>query len=382
MGGAVASSSTDYTAAYYNPAGLVGASQPKFALGYQHGLAALTINGEPHAFEPVTGLTLGLGLPLPFGGFLEEKLALGLVFVIPEAAVLAAQTPAPPTPHFPLLDSRAQSVTLVASLGYRISSNLSIGAGLAVLAHLEGRVDAEPDSTGQIGARVRDTLLTDLAPLIGIRYSAGDFPISFTYRTASRATYALPVEADLGDQIPLALPTLNIRGTAQFDPSQISLELGWHLSPGLLLSFGIAHELWSDFENPIEFVATPESYPQQPTPNFKDTWSFRMGLEGHFEVSSLKLIPRMGISFVPSPAPLQVGYHNYLDNDRLLICGGIGTQVYGLEIGLAFQLQHLLQRSFSKDPALTSAFDDYAYPGDFEHTGTLYFTTLDVSMEF
>ncbi len=382
MGGAVATSSSGASAAYYNPAGLAFAQSPTFTIGYQYAGASLSIADNPHPFEPVAGVSLGVGLPLPFGGALKERLSMGLAFIIPEAAVLAAQTPTPSTPHFPLLDSRGQTVTLVTSLGIRLAEDLSVGAGVSVLAHLKGSVDAKPDSTGQIGARVRDTLVTDLAPLIGIRYTIGPCPISLTYRSASRATYDLPVSADLGDELPLALPTLSLHGTAQFDPSQVALEIAWQSKTHLLIAAGITYERWSDFENPIAFVATPESYPDQPPPEFRDTWSLKLGLEAPLELLATPITPRLGLAYQPTPAPVQTGYHNYLDNDRMLLSGGLAARFGSIELSLAFQLQALVERSATKDPSLTEPYPEYAYEGTLSHGGTMYLTTLDVSMEF
>ncbi|MEC9465844.1 MAG: outer membrane protein transport protein [Myxococcota bacterium] len=382
MGGAAATSSTGASAAYYNPAGLVQSRVPTFLLGYQYGGAQLHINDVDHPFEAISGVTLGVALPLPFGGVLTERLALGVAFIIPEVAVLAAQTPPPSTPHFPLLDSRGQTVSIMTSMGVRLTESLSIGAGLSVLAHLEGSVQAQPDSSGEIGARVRDTLTTDLAPLLGLRFDVGDFPISLTYRHRSRAMYDLPVEADLGDELPLAIPTLSIQGTAQFDPSQVALEVGWKLSHQRLLALGITYERWSQFENPIAFVAAPESYPTQPAPNFKDTLSLKLGIEAPTQVGAFAFTPRVGLGYEPSPSPEQNGYHNYLDNNRFIVSGGLSTTLGPIEFSVACQMHLLAERTATKDSDETAMFPDYAYSGSLRHGGALFHTTLDAAMEF
>ena len=81
MGGAIASSSTGHEAIYYNPAGLAWAEHPTFSLGYQYASFGLNIRDEPLDVQAAPALSIGFSMPLPLGGTMRNKLALGLGFV-------------------------------------------------------------------------------------------------------------------------------------------------------------------------------------------------------------------------------------------------------------------------------------------------------------
>ena len=95
LGGAIATSARGHAAAYYNPAALALAKAPSFSIGYQ--MAAFSLETEIHAVEGAQqftdrtpALVFGFGIPLPFGGLLQDRLSLGFGFVLPQGAILLA----------------------------------------------------------------------------------------------------------------------------------------------------------------------------------------------------------------------------------------------------------------------------------------------------
>ena len=74
-------------------------------------------------------------LPLPLGGVLRERLALGLALLTPLDVVVRGRILYAETPQF-LLADRAQSVAIQAAMGVDIGHGLRVGGGVSALAAL------------------------------------------------------------------------------------------------------------------------------------------------------------------------------------------------------------------------------------------------------
>jgi len=389
MAGAVQTTSSGHGSVYYNPARLAFDTSPSFSIGYSTGEFALTIDQQAIEVRSAPALTLGLALPLPFLGWLEDRIALGLALVLPQASVLIADIPPPTTPSFALLETRAQTVSIQAGLAFRPLDWLSVGAGVIALAALEGHVAVGPNETGRLGSEVSDVLIADFAPVIGVMIEPWQW-LSFAagYRGQSTATFTFPIEADLGDlagQVGLSgldvevlpIPTLAIEGTAQFDPEQVSFEIAARPQPWLLLAAGVSWKHWSRFENPIVYTAERPGDAPQPPPEFSDTVIARLGVEATFDVGPITLEPRCGFLWESSPSPLQTSYHNYLDNDRAVATLGLGTTWQFLSLDLAFQYHHLVDRTAVKDETTKEG-----HPGwpSIQHGGHIFYLGAELGV--
>jgi hypothetical protein len=226
LAGAAATTAEGHAAVYYNPAGLGFERHRTFSLGYQHAVFALELDGTAADVRDAPATLIGMGIPLPLGGFMAERLALGAAFVIPFGSVLLAEVPRPGEASFVLLQSRAQTVSLQLGGGLRLTDALSVGAGFIALAELGGSIQVAPNETGRIGSTVHDELLADYAPTAGVllRPAAG-VAVAVVYRGESKATFDLPLDADLGETFPLPVPPLAISGVAQYDPRQVAFEV-------------------------------------------------------------------------------------------------------------------------------------------------------------
>ena len=389
MAGAAAASSSGHAAVYYNPARLASVSDPSFSIGFSSGEFDLRIDGAQEDVRSAPALTLGLALPLPFLGWLEDRIALGLGLVMPQTSILIADIPRPTTPNFPLLETRAQTVSLQAALAFQPLPWLSLGAGVIALAALEGKVEVGPNETGRLGSEVSDTLVADFAPVIGIWVKPLPWlSIAATYRGESRATFTFPIKANLGDlagQVGLAgldvevlpIPILAIEGTAQFDPEQATLELAARPVDDLLVAASVTWKHWSRFDNPIVYTAERPGDAPQPEANFGDTFVSRVGIEGSFTAGPFGLQARGGFAWEPSPAPLQEGYHNYLDNDRAVLGTGLGMDWRFIRLDLAFQYHHLVPRRAVKESTLSET-----HPGwpSIEHEGGIFYFGAEVGV--
>lgn len=361
MAGAAASTASGHAAVYYDPAGLAFDREPSFALGFQRAAFDLRIDGEDAGVDAAPALSLGLALPVPLRGPLDRRLALGMALVLPGTSILVADLPRPGDPSFVVLENRAQTVSIQAAVAARPADWLGLGVGLLALAGLDGGIEVKPNDEGRIGSQVRDVVVADYALVAGLRVRPSDrLAFSATWHGESRADFVFPIEADLGDSlgIELPIPTLDIVGTAQFDPAQLTVEGSWRPLPRLLVAAGATWKRWSRFGNPIQYSAAPPDEPALPDPGFEDTWTPRLGLEADLAAGAVALRPRAGLAFEPTPAPVQRGFHNHLDNDRVISGLGLGLGFRDVTFDLAVQWQHLAPRG-----AVKSADVDAGHPG-------------------
>lgn len=353
LAGAAATTAEGHAAVYYNPAGLGFERHRTFSLGYQHAVFDLSRDGEAADVPGAPATLIGMSIPLPLGGVMTERLALGAGFVIPFGSVLVADVPRPGEPSFVLLESRAQTVSLQLALGARLCDWFSVGGGFIALAELGGGIKVAPNETGRIGSTVHDELLADYAPTAGALARLGrEVSAALVFRGESKATFSLPLDANLGETFPLPVPPLNITGVAQYDPRQIAFELSGR-PPGMpvIVAGGATWKQWSRFPNPIVFTAVRPGDAPQPLPGFGDTWVVRLGAEGRFDGSSeggLTFSPRVGYAFERSPVPPQQGFHNFVDNDRHLAALGLGLAWQSLRFDLGGQWHHLVLQTEHK----------------------------------
>jgi len=380
MGGAIVSTAEGHEAVYYNPGGLAFDDKLSFAIGYQRGDFQLKLNGEDVNVTPAPSLVLGFGVPIPLGGILKDRVALGLGFVLPRTSVLVADIPRPGEPRFVLLGSRAQTVSLQSAFAFRVFDWLGLGVGFLALAELEGAIDVAPNESGRIGAQVRDSIVADYSPVFGVQVRpTRRMAFGFLARGESTANFNVPITVELGDSFNIPVPELAVQGTAQYDPRQFALEGSWRPQEGASVGFGVVYKQWSRFENPIGFAAVPEGYPAQPLPEFEDTVVLRLGAEWTFPVGPVALTPRGGLVYEPSPVPEQTAFHNYLDNDRVISSLGLGVRWENLTLDLVGQL-HLMPDRRSDKVEGTSE-ENPAAPS-IEHGGSVVFTGAEVGVDF
>ncbi len=326
-------------AVYYNPANLAFSKHPSFSVGFQWSGSFMSIDGRGIDAEATPATTIGFEVPLPFKGALAERLTLGFGFVLPVGAVLVADIPRPAEPRFVRLDRRADTVSLMGGLGIRVLDGLAFGAGFIALAELEGAIDVAPNETGRIGTQVRDQLVADYALIAGASYRISGWAFGLVFRDESAAEFALPINAQLGDQFPLPIPELDVSGTAQFDPRQLAAAATWRVLPSLALSFSATWEGWSRYKNPIVYTAVPPGFPEQPAPNFRDIFTSRFGGELTLDFGDISILPRAG--FGVSPSPVREDMRRYLDGIHFIVAGGGGLRAGFFRADIAAQAKIL-----------------------------------------
>lgn len=339
MAGAGVADAEGYDATYTNPAGLVGPTQRRLTLGYVHAGYRLNLDGAHRPVDTTDGLLLGADIPIPFGGVLRDRIALGLGFYFPFGVINRARAPFPDEPRLALLDTRTQVVSVLVAAGIRLHERVDIGVGVLALAALQGTISIA-DLGGRITTVAEEQLTASMAPIVGGRVRTWRWlTLGAVFRGESKSTYDIEVTNTLGARLPLTLPTLRIAGVAQYDPMQAAVEGALHPLSWLTVDAGVTWKHWSSFGLPTENATL--GAPPQPTPGFVDTAVPRVAAEVTRRWSRLSVAGRAGYFFEPTGARGPV----LLDADQHVVTFGAGLTWSGrlttLQLDAFVQWHHL-----------------------------------------
>jgi long-subunit fatty acid transport protein len=359
MAGAGTSIGQGFETVRSNPALLSLSHERSLSVGWFGAFFDLSANQRVPA-EAVSGTLIGGALPLPFEGFLKDRLTLGLGFFTPFKLVARARLLYPEKPKFPFAD-RTQSVAVQMGLGLDIGHGLRLGGGFAALAGLTGAVLVATDASGRVGTVVEDTLVAGYGPILGASFERGPYRVGFTYRGELKAPFDVVIEVrDLGS---IVVPPLHISGLAQYDPHQAELEVSRAIGP-FHVALGATYRRWSDYPGAVEPTVRcpPTALGQEPLPcaplipappRYSDTVAPRIGAEGEFPIArGMTLKARAGYAFEPSPAPEQNERPNDFDNHRSVFALGYGLSLAAplprLDVDVFGQLHLLHDRDHHK----------------------------------
>lgn len=332
----------DYEATLANPAGLGRARRRGIHVGLTAGVYDLQIDGERDPIDSARGMTIGATLPLPFGDVLEDRLVLGLGVYTPQQVLLRGNVRYADVPQWPVLE-RAQSLGILFGLGVDLHSTeldgLRLGVGISAIADVIGELDVRLDETNSFTSTVETQLLATFAPLAGISYDRDEWSFGLVYRHELRAKMDLEIRtADL----PVTLPVLTVGGLVQYDPAQLAGEVSYRPDPNLRIIANLTWRMWSQFPGPQ--TPTSVSSFQAPHPEFSDTVSPRVAVEGTLREGRATLQLRGGYALEMSPSPparlaprrnpdgspaMNDGVVDaiplrFLDNDRHMVTAGLG----------------------------------------------------------
>ena len=367
MGNSGAAIGEGVDAVYANPALLSTARDMELQLGTFGAHFDLSASGpglpEPLvAYPPLQANTIGGILPLPFGGPLKDRVAIGVGFLTPFDIVVRGRILYPEKPQY-LLADRVQSVAVQAGLGIDIGYGIRIGGGFAALAALTGSVIVATDDAGRLGTTVEDTLVASYMPIVGASWEFSDdkYRVGATFRGELVGRFNVVIEAENLGQI--TIPPLNISGVAQYDPIQVALEVA-RVKGDWRAAIGATYKHWQAYDGPVEATVrcTDALFPDVPCdplvpadPGYSPVVSPRAGVERIFGVAPWAEIGvRGGYAFEPSPVPEQTGRESYFDNHRSVFSLGYGlrfTEPLGFSFDGFAQVQWLHARSHEKSVA-------------------------------
>lgn len=366
-----------YESAWHNPALASDVRAPKLTLGYTGGVLRLDARGDGlpgrTSSQPVTGTTIGAEIPVPLGGIFAHRLGIALAFYEPTNVVVRGRVLYPEKTQFPMLDNRAQSVTIRAGVGADLGYGIRVGVGFAALAEIVGTVVAATDATGRVGTRVEDQLVATYAPTLGVTY---DLPlrgpelwrVGVTYRDSLAARFSVVIDGTKLSS--LQIPLFNISGLAQYDPAQVAVELARKEDLNVLAVQAV-YKQWSRFDGVLEptVVCTEGGAGAcglvPPKIDWRDTFVVRVGADQGFRVArGAVLHARSGAFFETTPLPSELpgadAYSQaakgvvtvptrYFDSDRMTVTAGTGLSLTKplppIELDLFAQYHILLPRT-------------------------------------
>jgi long-chain fatty acid transport protein len=365
MAGAVTADVEDFSANYYNPAGIVRSHTMRIGAGWFGAFHDLHLDDLNSAVDPVHGTVVGMNIPGNVGDF---RFAFGLGVHLPDQRVSRTRTLPRTRPRWELFDNRPHRVYLATHIAIEPWPWLRIGAGIAFLSYSSNRLFIRGVADVGTGSEENSFLEHELTgDLFAIRYpQAGiqvqpipELSFGLVYRgemaldnllaarvgvPADQRTGSCTTEACLrfaGLDIP-ALFGIESQSVNAYIPHQISLGASWQAIPELRVNLELTYVVWSAYRSPIGRVRAlieadippglagmvnlpviPDSLPI--AASFSDRIVPRLGVEGTaFHNDDFTVNVRGGYFYEASPAPAQTGVANLVDTDRHAWSGGAG----------------------------------------------------------
>ena len=131
MGGAVAANVSDFSANYYNPAGLADENGIRIGVGYFYAENALRIDDRDVGVKASHGVTFGLAAT---GDVFKIPIGLGIAVHVPDEGLSRVTALKQEVPRWELYDNRSSVLYLTANLAIRPWSFLELGGGMSFLA--------------------------------------------------------------------------------------------------------------------------------------------------------------------------------------------------------------------------------------------------------
>jgi len=412
LGGAVSASATDFSAGYYNPAGLAQASGVELSFGYKYAGHHLELGGRSSQLDPVREMVGGV---IARGTVGELPVAFGITAQISTERLSRFRTRRAEEPRWLLYEDRPHLLYLGFSAAVRPVDWASLGAGLAVLSSTRGRFTitgtvVQPDATGASldDSQLRHEVDVDLTPrripLFGVTLKPTEaVSVAAVYR--GQATVDFDMKGELrGDvqtvafTLPAAYEVMS-RSAGDFVPRQFVVGVELEALRRLRAELDVAYVNWAAYESPFArtesqlTLAAPEGFLDLPPdsepgalldPQFEDRVVPRIGVE--YEVGAtrdLALPIRVGYAFEKSPVPEQTGQSNLVDNDRHVMAFGSGLVWQDPADFIPGELRFDFVGQWTRLPTRVTLKDNPAdYVGDYRAGGDIFAVGADLSVGF
>ncbi len=397
LGGAVGATVSDYSANYYNPAGLARAEGLQVTYGYLRLHSMLEINGASSDVEPVGVSDIGLVVPAQFGDF---RFAFGLGVMLNDDRLSRTRSAIFERPRWEMYDTRPHKVFLSANLAIRPVDWLYIGAGMVFQAPselvlgLRGTAElSQPEQFERLEHGFTGDLTSIRYPHVGVQVDPHE---SFSFGVSYRGEFTLGSDlraiADasvtlLGAEVTPLLLDLHSVSVSTFGPQQVVLSTSARPLDWLSLSFDLQWLDWSKHKSlipqeSISLVAPgasalgfdlPEEVlgREQVPMNMRDRWVPRFGIEARvLQTEAITMLLRGGYSFERTPIPNQSGLTNFMDTDRHAMSAGLGIQLTDLAPVIPGALVINVHTVYGYLPQRTNIKDSIVDPvGDFRGQG-------------
>lgn len=384
LGGAVVSDVEDFSANYYNPAGLARGHRIRVEAGYLFARPLLRINGRDTGVDDIGAMTAGLVVPAQFG---SHHFALGLGLHLNDERISRTRSLPASQPRWEMYDNRPHKVYLSANLAWSPVEWLRIGAGIAFMAtsktnlYVEGEVPVlAPETMSNVRHSLRADLLSIRYPGVGIQIEPNK---QWSFGLVYRGEFKLGLDLDATVRARITLGELSVpaffhlvtESVNSFLPQQLSLGGAWRPIPSVRVSAEVTWVDWSAYETSIAFsditldLTIPPEFSafisdvgtisgSTPIPaHFRDRFVPRVGVEWRaLDLPWMKFDVRGGYFYESTPIPTQSALTNFIDTDRHAFSLGIGTSFTELEpiingsvfIDVTAQASYLVTRNYVK----------------------------------
>ncbi len=387
LGGAVTADVEDFSANYYNPAGVVRDGQLRIGVGWFGAVHELQMNELSSNVDPLHGIVAGLNVPGNVGDF---RFAFGLALHLNDQRVSRTRTLPRTRPRWELYDNRPHRTYLATHIAIEPVPWLRFGGGIGFLSY--SQVDLSIRGTIDIGAPERGSalehdvlgnLITIRFPQVGVQVEPTDW---LDFGAVYRGAYALTTElyAEVGEDdyegedaaglvvgdlyVPAYLELLSA-STSAYVPHQLSFGASVRPVPSLRIGVELTWLMWSLYQSPIglteidirievppelaDSIVIPPLASTSPVPaGFSDRLVPRIGVEwSAFESPDAALALRAGYFYENSPAPEQSGAYNLVDTDRHAWSLGAGLELRSLRPLLPGSLRFDLHLQYGFLPA-------------------------------
>jgi hypothetical protein len=354
--GAVTATATDFSATYYNPAGLALSLTREVALGVLGSGSGLSIQGRRAGISDPLAVLVGARTPLPLGGALENRLFFGLAVSSLPDAIVRVVSHKPDEAFFPLYDNRTQRLLVLPAIAVRLTSRLGLGFGVDYLAGAAGAIQATTGASRALEPRVDEALGAAAAVHAGARWDPTRW---LGLGLAYRQSFSVPIVEDA--QVRVAGEPLNVVVTTNglYAPDQVCGGISVKPRPGLSLNLDVTWARWSAWSGP--YIQVKSTLPlageiegELPRVPLRDIATFHVGIEQlAYRSARLEVHARGGYGFDPSPIPSrQEGVTNLMDGAKHLIAVGGGLRLSrgtrAITLDAHFGLQLVRERTYTK----------------------------------
>ncbi len=344
MKNAQAASADDYTASFYNPAGLTRRKVVSVGAGFIATFPDLHIDrryATPEQLSVESELPpdfagFNLGAVFPLGGLIGNKVAIGAGIFLPTVNLLRGEGLDPQVPQYYRYQNLPDKLVFLASIAVEPFDWLSIGGGLQALASLDGQVDL----TIEVANRRVTNQSVDIeiepaaAPVLGALVRTPWFDAGLSYRGELQLDYAVPVAISIDGLIDL---DLDVGGTVLYVPDYWNFGVASELRAlNLVGSAELSWARWSQAPDPSPKFTVDVAGPlveglglgerldignPDVDLELEDVPVLKFGLE---QTPHPRVKLRAGYAWRPTPAPVPTQAYNYVDNHAHLLAGGFG----------------------------------------------------------
>lgn len=384
LAGAVTASIDDWTASFYNPAGLAREFETEITAGLQYGASRLQNTGPDANVDDVFGALFGVKLGLPLGSVLRERIVMGLsAFInVEDLSLSTIKVPRRSAPTFVNFESHLERLLLHLGVGVKLHEALTVGVGVFVHAFespnsISGLIGAQRtfEVTGDLALEGKFFLLGGIVvDGGGLHESLEGWRLGVVFRERTSQHFSLPASLNLG------FPAeIDIRSELVYTPREVAFGIAYERDR-LTVEVDLAWRDWSEFPSPYATVGfrsldvllpgVPDILSLPFDPRYKDVWVPRGSVEYRIEDEDRwEWALRGGYAYIPSPVPNQRGDTNIADSDKHYLSFGLGVTAPGW-MGLEFprpvsldayaSITHYERREFRKNANVPA--DNPGYP--------------------